>query len=532
MKTDMSASRRVPSLCRTKALLERIARSQRFLLVLFFFIYTAGFGLIGAKKILWNDELFTLYISRLPHFDDIWAALKTGAEQTPPLSFAITRASVCMLGTSGLTIRLPEILAFGLMCSCLFCLVSRRTSPVFGFISMLFPFMTTAFNYVVEGRAYALVVAFTSFALLCWMWAGEGRRRTLALTGLAVSLAAAVSCHYYAVLGLFPLGMGELARTFRRKKFDAGVWLALILSMSPLLIFLPLIESARKFAPHFWAKPRWSSIGYYYEHFLLAPSAVPLLVMLLAVAIYCSFLRSKADERRQRTIPDVPPHEVAAVIGFLLIPAVGVILAKTVVGAYSDPYALPAVIGLSIIIAWGLYSALEGQEAPALALGLLLCAFLTIKQAQTYRRLVMERSLKDSTYAFLEANAQGDAPIVISGPTNFTELTYGAPPALGTRLIYLADPGLAVQYTGTDDPDRGLIEMKSWAGLNVLPFRSFVASAGPCYIYAQSSRDQYAWTVRAFQAARLKVTLVNWREEGVLLSAEPGHDKEPTVSGK
>jgi len=532
MKTDISDSRPMPFLYCTKALLETSARSRLLLLFLFFVIYGVGFGLIGSKKVLWNDELFSLYISELPHFHNIWAALKTGAEQTPPLFFAITRAGLELLGNSALTLRLPELLAFGLMCACLFHLVSRRTSPAFGFLAMLFPFMTAAFNYVAEGRAYALVLAFTAFGLLCWLWAAEGRRRVFALTGLAVSLAAAISCHYYAVLSLFPMGLGELARTFRSKRIDVGVWLALILSMSPLLIFLALIESARKFAPHFWAKPRWSSMAYYYEHFLLAPSAVPLLVILLAVVIYCSFLRSEPGSGETRTIPNIPLHEAAAVIGFLLIPPVGVILAKAIVGAYSDPYALPAVIGLSILVAWGLCIALEGQDAPALALGLLLCAFLVVKEAQTYRRVVAERSLKDSTYAFLEENAQGRAPIVIPGPLEFTELTHGAPVSIAGRMIYLADPGLAVQYTGTDDPDRGLIEMKSWAGLNVLPFQSFIALARPCYIYATNSKDQYAWTVRAFQAAHWKITLVKWQDNEVLLYAEPGRDEKPLTGGK
>jgi hypothetical protein len=59
-------------------------------------------------------------------------------------------------------------------------------------------------------------------------------------------------------------------------------------------------------------------------------------------------------------------------------------MAKTVVGAFSDRYALPAVIGLSIIVAWGLHRSLAARRAPAVALALVLVLFLAVKEAQTH----------------------------------------------------------------------------------------------------------------------------------------------------
>jgi 4-amino-4-deoxy-L-arabinose transferase-like glycosyltransferase len=348
--------------CRIVTVLDKLGRRWKLLLLFWAGVYFTGFGLIASKGVISNDELFTLYIARLPHFRDVWAALATGTEQTPPLFYAVTRADIFLFGTSGLALRLPELLAFALMCVCLYHIVARRTSAAYGFLALLFPFMTTAFNYVFEARAYALVLAFSAFGLLCWLWAAEGRRRALVLIALAVSMAAAISCHYYAVLSLFPLGLGEVVRSFRRKRIDVGVWLALGLSLSPLVVFLPLIESARKFAPNFWAKPRWSSMAYFYEHFLLTPSAVPLLAVFLAVAVYNAFRRSGAEGVETRTRACIPLHEMAGAAGYLLIPVVGVILAKTVVGAFSDRYALPAVIGLSVIFGWGLHSVLAARD--------------------------------------------------------------------------------------------------------------------------------------------------------------------------
>jgi len=513
--------------CRILTRLNELGNRPGVLLLLFACVYFIGFGVIAAKALVSNDELFTLYIARLPHFSDIWAALATGAEQTPPLFYAISRADIYLVGTSGLALRLPELFAFALMCVCLFHIVARRTSAAYGFLALLLPFMTTAFNYAFEARSYALVMAFSGFGLLCWIWAVEGRRRQLALMGLAASLAAAISCHYYAVLSLFPLGMGEAIRFFRRNRVDAGVWLALGLSLSPLLTFLPLIQSARKFAPHFWAKPKWSSMAYFYDHFLLTPSAIPLLVIFLAAVLYRVLRRPRAEVAERPVPAGVPAHEIAATVGFLLIPVVGVVLAKTVVGAFSDRYALPAVIGLSIIVAWGIHRMLDARRAPAVALGLLLLAILAIKEVQTYRRVAVDTLRHAQTYSFLESYASGDAPIVISGPMDFMELSYDAPKSLAPRLTYLADPRLALQYTGSDDAEKGLVEMKSWAGPNVQQFRKFVGSGQRCYVYVVNYPDEYAWVVRGFHAAHWRMVLERWQGGMVLFSAAPTDNVQP-----
>lgn len=519
--------------CQIATLLDRLASRKWLLLLLFAAVYFVGFCLIASKEPISNDELFTLYIARLPHFCDVWAALATGAEQTPPFFYAVARADIRVFGTSGLALRLPELLAFALMCACLFYLVSRRTSAVYGFLAMLFPFMTTAFNYAYEARAYALVLCFSAFALVCWLWATEGRHRALALVCLAVSLAAAISSHYYAVLSLFPLGVGEVVRSFRRKRVDVGIWLALGFSLAPLLLFLSLIRSARKFAPHFWAKPHWSSMAYYYDHFLLSSTAVPLLVVFLVAVLYSALGRGKDASGGTRVRASVPLHEAAAAVGFLLIPVVGVFLAKTVVGAFSDRYALPAVIGLSLIVAWGLYSVLEGRRAIAFGLALLLCALLAGKEVQTCRRVVAGRALQTSTYAFLETYAQGDAPIVISGPMDFTELTYDAPRRIAQRLTYLVDPRRALLYTGSNDAEKGLVEMKSWAGLNVQPFSSYIASGRMCYVYVVNYPDQYGWIIRGLQAAHWQIKLQRWQDGMMLFSAMPeGNGNRPTVENK
>src|SRR5262249_18522328 len=148
---------------------------------------------------------------------------------------------------------------------CLFRFVSRRSTIVYGIAAMLFPLSTGAYYYAFEARPYGLVLGLAGLAMICWQSLAEGEGRALPLAGLALSLAAAVSCHYYAVLVLIPFVCGEAARTLSRRRLDLPVWAAMAASLVPLLIFFPLIARARSYSKVFWSQPSWGDIpGFYY----------------------------------------------------------------------------------------------------------------------------------------------------------------------------------------------------------------------------------------------------------------------------
>jgi hypothetical protein len=112
---------------------------------------------------------------------------------------------------------------------------------------------------------------------------------------------------------------------------------------------------------------------------------------------------------------------------------------------------------------------------------------------------------------------------VIANPGIFTELTYDPSQGIGQRLLYLADPQMGLRYTGTDDAERGLLELKRWADLNVQSFPTFVASGQKCYILFLT-RDfpyKYEWVIPALRKAHWKITLLSWRVDKVLFLASP-----------
>jgi hypothetical protein len=514
------------TLRRLRSALEQLEKHPAWLVGLSTAVYLGIVCVLASEKRFWNDELFTFYISRRPSLGDVWNALLTGADQLPPLFFVITRASTAVFGSGGLAFRLPEIFGFWLMGVSLFCFVRRRSSAAYGLVAMLFPMVTSAFNYAFEARPYGLVLGFCGLALLCWQAAAEGRPRVLSLAGLGLSLAGALSCHYYAALAFGPLIAGEAVRSVSRRRLDLGVWIAFGIGLVPLAIFLPLIKAAMGYSHHFWAKPAWMSTVGFYEH-LLAPAVFPLFAMAILPGI--SALVSPARFRRTvEPANSIPIHEIAAVAAFALLPVAAVIVAKTITGAFTDRYVLPAVIGVSVLLAWTLSHRVDhrprlGLAIAALILGVFVSTGLRRSQSGLTWSVLQNQA---ATYQFLESQSAGKIPVVIAAPDLFFELSHYAAGTRATKLTYLADIPLALEYTGTDTVERGLLELKNWAPLDVEDFHRFCSVQHEFFIYGYPG--SYAWLVPELtrQGRRLVVKASNGDQLLFFVTPESPQDDE------
>jgi 4-amino-4-deoxy-L-arabinose transferase-like glycosyltransferase len=256
----------------------RLAAHSGIPVVAFSAVYLVATSLLAVRRPLWNDELYTYHFARVSDVADLWRALETGADQAPPLSYLLSRASVGALGNSAFALRLPEILAFLLFSICIYAFVARRTTKTYGLIAMLLPTLTAAYYYASEARAYALVLGFGALTLVCWQLATESVNRRIALGGLFVALALATSSHYYAVLLVLPLGLGELARTLAARRIDMPVWVAFSGAIVPLAAFAPLLSASRGYAVDFWGRPSWQDPLRFFS-FLLDPSVTSPSVM-------------------------------------------------------------------------------------------------------------------------------------------------------------------------------------------------------------------------------------------------------------
>src|SRR5262245_39505241 len=219
-------------------------------------LYTATAAALGFlvtwrfahTKPFWFDEIFTLRIACTPTLAEMWSALSSGKEPHPPLTYLAVRASTQAFGEKEWAARLPAMVGFWTMCLCLYAFAARRVSTPFAWLAFLFPIAPDGFRYSVEARAYGLVMGLCGLALIFWQGACERPTRRLRfLIGLSLSLAAAISSHYYAVTMAGPLMLGEAVRSAERRRLDGPVWLALAAGLTPLFLFFPMIQRARSF---------------------------------------------------------------------------------------------------------------------------------------------------------------------------------------------------------------------------------------------------------------------------------------------
>lgn len=317
-------------------------RHRLLLLGVVSFVYFAATSVLASRKPMWNDELFTYFIAQAPTLSGIWSALLTGADQNPFPFYVLTRWSLGLFGVNEWALRLPEMIGVWGAGVCLFYIVAHRSSSMYGFVAMVFLFVTGANFYSYEARPYGLVLAFASASWLCWQAATERRIRWLPLLGLFGSLAAALCSHYYAVLVFIPLGIAELVRCYDRRRVDWAIWLAMGGALSPLLVFLPLIEKARTYANGFWAIPSWKSIPDAYSS-LLMPAPLMLMLVLIFAGIVALVHVQRFDTRPTVTAAAIPGHELAAALGYVSFPVIAVAVAMLVTGAFTFRYALPTV---------------------------------------------------------------------------------------------------------------------------------------------------------------------------------------------
>jgi hypothetical protein len=495
---------------RSRRAMPALEQKWPYLLVLLSAVFLAVTVLQDWTRPLWNDELFTFYISRQNSLGDVWKALLTGAEQLPLFFFVIVRVSRAVFGNGPVALRLPETIGFLVMNISIFLFVRKRVPASYALLGFLFPSVTQAYYFAYEARPYGLVMGFGSLSMLCWQNAVDGRRRPLWIAGLALSLACALNCHYYAVLLLFPFGLAELVRYWERKRFDWGTSLAIAASVLPLVFSLPVIRAASKYSSHFWARPSWTLVISFYED-LLIPSGFALLLIGIISGLVIYIRRDEGVE--QSRVMRVPAHEFALALGFVLLPTVAIFVAKFVTGAFTSRYAIYAVIGVSILLAWSF--ARIGRSS--YWLGLLLAgtvAFCSlIIGVRQYQQFRWNSVLEEQTFDFL-ASAGKNLPLVVLSPHQFFVQSHRSSVNRRGHLIYLGDVPLALKYTGTDTVERGLLTLRNYAPLDVEDYHRFIATHQSCLAYGYP--DPFGWVLEDLMQSGWRVS-VKGRHDGSLL---------------
>jgi hypothetical protein len=468
--------------------LRRAASSRPLVYAVFSILYLIPTLWLSRKKMFWDDEFFTLYLSRTSGWHSLMQALATGADQHPPPFYYLTHWITQVFGMSHVTLRLPAIIGFGVFCICLYEIIRSVVTPMWGVVAMLFPLSTKSYYYASEARGYGMVTAFVALAFLAWLKVTEDDRRKIFLPLLGISLMGAVSSHYYAGLAVISLAAGEIIRSMVRRKIDFPVWIAFGCTLLPILVFLPTIRSARGYSAHFWAIPVWSDAILFYPS-ELGLGIFPLLGLLVA-GISCGVSltgwKSPTGDDPERPEP-ITSWQMAAFYCLSITPIFAMIAAKLATHGFTSRYAISAVVGVSILVVYFI-SRLSPRSLTAFAAALvcllmfgLQIRFLNAKNIKDYESVMFNLGSLGDT---------GDQQIALMDLTLLHQLTFYAPRKLATRVDLVVDPEESIRYLHQDTVDRGLMDLRPWFPMKVVPVQLFLADNPRFLVYG----EQNDWT--------------------------------------
>jgi hypothetical protein len=270
------------------------------------------------------------------------------------------------------------------------------------------------------------------------------------LAGLAVSLTGAALCHGYTFLFFVPLGLGELVRTFQRRRLDAAVWCALLIpAIVSVATVLPLLHSLKGKYPADVSGNPWQNIGSGWDLSVHRTLILAVLLLISAWALGWPSRKPLADIRKFAW------PEIACLAGTLCTPLVAFCAALATHAPLYGRYSLITMAGVACLIG--------AACARSRVIGLLvLFAMLAIvtKQFAGFRRgisviepasglAVGTRSAADNfSLEFVATTARGDEPIVLMDSLEFASMFYYVPAPLRSRFVYLVPDLNGALYLG------------------------------------------------------------------------------------
>jgi hypothetical protein len=462
----------------------------------------------AAARLLWHDELFTLYGALMPP-RVLWAALSSGFDLQPPLGFLLTRVAVEALGDGLVATRLPALIGFVAGSVAVGLFVRREAGLVAGTVALLVPSVTAAYDYAYEARPYGAVFGASALALLAWQAAGAGRRRGIAALGLAAALAAAVSLHYYAALLVLPLAAGEIARWWPERRANVLVWLALGAGLLPLVAFVPLMGAEAEYGDLFWTRASPAQVPYTYRYFLI-PVALPMLVFLLAMTSLAAWRKPRGWHRLP---PEPSTAALVATVGLLVLPVAGVMLGA-IVGGYRHRYVIASMAGVAA--AAGM--AVRPSRRAATTVMWVLMVWVLARSASHSAALLQPAPILLSRHTMLEkALGEPSMPIVVTNDALYTQLHHYGSSELKRRLTIVMPPEAPAAGRLQDSSERAMRALARWRPISLIEYRDLAAREAPFFVYG----DKH-WLLVELQRADALVELEGEGYGHTLLRVTPG----------
>ncbi len=444
----------------------------------------------------------------------------TGLESNPPAFHLLTRMTERVFGEGLIATRLPEIVAFWVMCLCLFKYVERRAGAVAGVIAMTLPMLSGAYYYAYEARPLIIVVACGAAALLCWDNSLRFPHQRRWLVCFSAVLFAAFMLHCYAILLIFPFGAAGIARDVRHRAVSWPFWVALAVPILPAcLLYIPLLHAfsafskGTDFAAAFPAV--WPEVLRFYVFLLLPCSAILFIAFTL-------FALDRVDHSGAWSNGDRPYcrfnwDDAVLCLSFGALPALGVVLAQLVHSPYFGRYFLSALLGLCVPLAINAGAARSRKWLAPLLAAVIICGLglnlfrivrhrlhgegEALREPSTGKLLPTTPSRPLLLYPLIQSVAKDSKPIAVLEPLDFLYLLKYAP-KLTSRLYY-------VHSFEADASLRGLRAFRQWSPVKYNPVyvgSEFVKLHPDFYIYSDlgHTEDFYRFSrlasIKSFKA--------------------------------
>lgn len=456
-----------------------LERHKYAVLVLLTVVYAIGAVWQARGKPLWYDEIITTFAATAPDAATTWKV----AQQTdvnPPLPHLLMHFTMKWVANEEVGARIPAMAGFWIFSLCLYRFTGRRVGIFYALSALLLPVVTSAYGFAVEARAYGPVLGFCGLALIGWQAAADGLKRPLALAALAGGLAAALLCHYYAILIYLPLAGGEAFRWYRRRRLDWPVWAAFAAGAIPVVWRAATIMGASKWSAHSWATPSPVQVLEFWETGLQhSLSFLVLLTALLALAIVAGRKRADAPPGDEVALED---HELIAGVLFLAIPVAAVAGALLVTHVFTPRYALFALTGFAYLAPMVTAHLSGGRTLAGFLMTVTLLAGLGLATLEIpspenpfQREPILEKALQQE-------------PVVIPDGQLFLQAWQYAPESLKSHLLFVADDEAAVKYMGFDSIDEGLRVVRPFAPVQVVDYQAFYAPGKEFLVYQNTLR--------------------------------------------
>ncbi len=504
------------------------------LLPAFFLLLSATLSLLWSHvRLMWNDEFLSFYSDGVASFRQvILVQLRHPISLDPPTYHLLSHLCMDVLGRNAIALRLPALCGFLLFQFCIFVFVRRLAGGRAAIVAMAVPICTASFRYSLEGRPYGLLLGLYALSLVCWQAAireapgaaeaatqpGSSAKhpagsRVLALTGLALSIALAITSHYFGVLILIPVSLGEFSRSLIRRRLDGGVLAALGLGLASVGLILPFRPALMVYRKHYYITGvNLHDISQGYRELFVRYTTWPMAMQRITAAslvILALALAGAGWRRFRQRAEDEPVAVWVALAATALLPFFGYLFGRFVTHTMEVRYVIAALIAFAAVFGIVLARRLRSDAFYYAVLGAIAAAAVAINGHNILREradsAALLASLRPTPALTAALAAHPNAPLYEQSLGNFFVDSYYTPNVeLRRRITLVYNPGQEVRWLRHDTYSITGHNLQQFTRLPVVNYDEVTRQPG-AHLLIQW-RDGWNWTAQATAAEGATVT--------------------------